>query len=79
MQARISVAAIRALFLVCMLGACAMPANAQTVVESSVEARFQLDVHVPDSVLMTYLPSGWTPNIAVQGAAKDANLRDCIH
>jgi hypothetical protein len=50
-------------------------ANAQTIVESSSEARFQLDLRVPDAVLASFLPQGWTPNIATQGAAKDANLR----
>jgi len=49
--------------------------NAQTMVEYSAEARFQLDVRVPDAELASYLPPGWTPNIAAQGAAKDANLR----
>jgi hypothetical protein len=50
-------------------------ANAQTMVEYSSEARFQLDLHVPDAVLNSFLPQGWMPNIAAQGAAKDANLR----
>jgi len=50
-------------------------ASAQTLVEYSSEARFQLDLHVPDAVLASFLPKGWTPNIATQGAAKDANLR----
>jgi hypothetical protein len=50
-------------------------AGAETLVEYSSEARFQLDLHVPDAVLQSFLPSGWTPNIATQGAAKDANLR----
>ena len=49
--------------------------NAQTMVEYSSEARFQLDLHVPDAALANYLPAGWTPNIATQGPAKDANLR----
>src|SRR5690242_12995531 len=49
--------------------------NAQVIVENSSEARFQLDLHVPDAVLGSFLPKGWTPNIATQGAAKDANLR----
>jgi hypothetical protein len=53
----------------------ANPAKAQTPVESSVETRFQLDLHVPDAALASYLPSGWMPNVATQGAAKDANLR----
>src|SRR5262249_41748897 len=47
----------------------------QTMVEYSSEARFQLDLHVPDAVLQSFLPPGFTPNIATQGAAKDANLR----
>src|SRR5262245_2820857 len=50
-------------------------AGAETMVEYSSEARFQLDLHVPDATLKGFLPPGWTPNIAVQGAAKDANLR----
>ncbi|MSO57372.1 MAG: hypothetical protein EXQ55_10720 [Acidobacteria bacterium] len=50
-------------------------ASAQTPVESSSEARFQLDLHVPDSALATLLPAGWTLNVAAQGPAKDANLR----
>lgn len=50
-------------------------ANAQTAVEYSSEARFQLDLRVPDAVLNSFLPPGWMPNIATQGAAKDANLR----
>jgi hypothetical protein len=50
-------------------------AHAQTVLEQSSEARFQLDLHVPDAALAAFLPQGWTPNIAAQGAAKDANLR----
>ena len=49
--------------------------RAETVVESSVESRFQLDLHVPDAALLQFLPAGWTLNIAAQGAAKDANLR----
>ena len=49
--------------------------SAQTPVEYSSEARFQLDLHVPDAALAAFLPAGWTPNVAVQGPAKDANLR----
>jgi hypothetical protein len=47
----------------------------QTLMEYSAEARFQLDVHVPDAALAAYIPQGWTLNVAAQGAAKDANLR----
>jgi hypothetical protein len=48
---------------------------AETPVEISDEARFQLDVHVPDDALKAFFPQGFTPNVATQGAAKDANLR----
>jgi hypothetical protein len=50
-------------------------ASAETPVEFSSESRFQLDLHVNEAVLATYLPQGWTPNVATQGNAKDANLR----
>src|SRR5262245_16477242 len=50
-------------------------ANAETLVEYSSESRFQLDLHVPDSAIMGFLPAGWSLNVATQGAAKDANLR----
>jgi hypothetical protein len=49
--------------------------SAQTLQEHSAEARFQLDLHVPESALAAFLPTGWTPNVAAQGPAKDANLR----
>jgi len=48
---------------------------AQALQETSSETRFQLDLKVPDAALLSYLPSGWTPNVATQGAAKDCNLR----
>jgi hypothetical protein len=50
-------------------------AFAETPMESSLEARFQLDLHVPETALASLLPQGFTPNIATQGAAKDCNLR----
>jgi hypothetical protein len=50
-------------------------ATAETMVESSAETRFQLDLHVPDAALQAFLPAGFAPNVAAQGAAKDANLR----
>jgi hypothetical protein len=62
------------LVLVAMMGL-AQYGNAQTLAEYSSEARFQLDLHVPDAVLAAFLPKGWSPNIATQGAAKDCNLR----
>jgi hypothetical protein len=53
----------------------APPPATGTLVEFSNEIRFQLDLHVPEAALVTYLPSGWTPNVAAQGPAKDCNLR----
>jgi hypothetical protein len=75
MAGKFSGGTIRVLLIVYLIAALAGRANAQSVVESSLETRFQLDLHVPDAVLNAFLPSGWTPNIAAQGAAKDANLR----
>src|ERR1019366_2279130 len=49
--------------------------QAQSLSEFSAEARFQLDLHVPDAVLVSMLPAGFTPNIAMQRPAKDCNLR----
>ena len=50
-------------------------ASAESLVENSAEARFQMDVHVPEAALAAYLPAGGSPNVATQGNAKDANLR----
>jgi hypothetical protein len=50
-------------------------AHAENLVESSSEARFQLDLSVPAAALAAYLPAGFTSNVAAQGAAKDCNLR----
>src|SRR5271154_361587 len=61
--------------LTLMCGLSVVRANAETPLESSLETRFQLDLHVPDAVLNAFLPPGWMPNIAAQGAAKDCNLR----
>src|ERR1700733_14784471 len=68
---------MRNLFVICTLvcGLLVVQATAETPVESSLETRFQLDLHVPDAVLNAFLPPGWMPNIAAQGAAKDCNLR----
>ena len=60
---------------VLVLAALAPLMVAQTLQENSSETRFQLDLKVPDAALMSYLPNGWTPNVAAQGAAKDCNLR----
>lgn len=48
---------------------------AETPVESSMETRFQLDLQVPAAALASFLPPGFTPNVAAQGPAKDCNLR----
>ena len=63
------------MIVVSALACLTRPVGAQTMVESSSETRFQLDFHVPDAALKAILPAGWTPNVAVQGPAKDANLR----
>ena len=55
--------------------ACLLPASAETIVERSIEVRFQIDLNVPDAALKPFLPEGWTSNPSAQGASKDANLR----
>jgi hypothetical protein len=52
-----------------------LPTQAETMVESSSETRFQLDLKVPEAALAAYLPTSFTPNVAAQGAVKDCNLR----
>jgi hypothetical protein len=66
---------VRILVATAALAAATVPAAAQTPVESSLEARFQLDLQVPDAALAPFLPPGFTMNVATQGAAKDCNLR----
>src|SRR5262245_23170737 len=61
--------------LTASLAAGAGIAEAQTPVEFSAEARFQLDLHVPDAAIAAMLPPGFTLNVATQGPAKDCNLR----
>lgn len=75
MSRSVSFGVVRALLVACALMCFAGYAIAETLVESSAETRFQLDLHVPDAALAAFLPAGWTPNVATQGAAKDANLR----
>ncbi len=77
MQQRVSFGVVRSLLIACALLFFAGGATAQTLVETSSETRFQLDLHVPDAALAAFLPAGWTPNVATQGNAKDANLR-CV-
>lgn len=52
-----------------------LPLSAETMLEYSNETRFQLDLHVTDAALASFLPQGWTSNPATEGAAKDCNLR----
>lgn len=66
---------MRVISAACLLSGLTPVILAETAIEKSVETRFQLDLHVPDAVLKTYLPAGWTPNVAPQGPAKDCNLR----
>ncbi len=66
---------MRATFVLFLLSGLTHTVLAETAVERSVETRFQLDLLVPDAVLKSYLPAGWTPNVATQGPAKDCNLR----
>src|SRR6478735_10527451 len=67
--------AVLALLSLCGFTGLAGNAPAQTLQEYSSETRFQLDLKVPDQALASYLPKGWMPNVAAQGAAKDCNLR----
>ena len=66
---RVSLLVVVALFVM------AMGAQAQTASERIMESRFQIDLKVPDSALKSFLPDGWSPNVAAQGPAKDCNLR----
>jgi len=67
--------ALRAGTLLSALAVFALPLGAQTMVEQSVEAQFQLDVEVPHAALARYLPPGFSLNVSTEGNAKDANLR----
>ena len=53
----ISSATIRVVLAAGALVPLSQYAHAQTPVESSAEARFQLDVHVPDAAIAALLPS----------------------
>jgi hypothetical protein len=67
--------AVFALAIVGLAGLCSSRVGAQNMIEYSSEARFQLDLHVPDAPLAAMIPAGFTLNVAAQGAAKDANIR----
>src|SRR3990172_4190146 len=75
MSATRSRGGLHLLFVLGALSGLAPAAAGQTLVEHSAETRFQLDLHVPDAALMSFIPTGWKLNVATQGAAKDANLR----
>ena len=66
---------VRAMLLAGALAGFILHAHAETPVENSTEARFQLDLHVPEAALQSFFPQGFTPNVATQGPAKDCNLR----
>jgi hypothetical protein len=63
--------------IVCALHVATRPSAAQQpqVLEQSMEARFQLDLHVSETALSALLPAGFTSSVASQGPAKDCNLR----
>ena len=62
-----SLATVRMLMVTAALTPAARPVQAQTPLESSSEARFQLDLHVSDQALTPLLPPGWSLNVATQG------------
>jgi len=64
-----------ALLAGCAMAALIGQAAAESMVEHSSEVRMQLDFVVPAPALAKFLPSGWEPNIATQGPAKDCNVR----
>ena len=75
MSTRIVPGVVRTLLVLAAWAGLVPQASAQTPIESSMEMRFQLDLHVPDAALLALLPAGWTQNVATQGPAKDCNLR----
>ncbi len=75
MVGNVASGALATLVAACALGGFAAQANAETFVEHSAEVRMQLDFVVPDAALRKFLPAGFEPNVATQGAAKDCNVR----
>ena len=75
MTVRIPPRGVATLLALGAFAAVVQQAHAQTLVESSAEARFQLDLQVPQAALMGFIPPGWTTNVSTGGPAKDANLR----
>src|SRR5436305_11226298 len=66
---------VRAVLAACALGGMGALAQAESFVEHSAEVRMQLDFVVPGAALAKFLPAGFEPNVATQGAAKDCNVR----
>src|SRR5271156_3479133 len=62
-------------FAALILCACVSHAQAQILIENSLETRFQIDLKVPTAPLNSYFPVGFTSSVATQGPAKDCNLR----
>ena len=68
------VAKVFQIMLLSLLGVAGM-LRAEAPIESSAETRFQLDLRVPDAAIASFLPAGWSMNIATSGGATDCNLR----
>ena len=75
MAAKIMALGLVALLTSTAFGGLSAPASAESFVEHSSEVRMQLDFVVPDAALRKFLPAGFEPNVATQGAAKDCNVR----
>jgi len=53
----------------------AVAPSSATVLEKSMEYRFQLDLTVDQAALDKFLPAGWVSQIATQGGGTGCNLR----
>jgi hypothetical protein len=52
-----------------------IPHSNATPAENTAETMFQIDFHVSEEVLRSFIPDGWALAVATQGAIKDCNLR----
>jgi hypothetical protein len=75
MPGRVSLGVVQTLTVLGAIAGLVTCVRAETPVETSVETQFQLDLHVPEAAIAALLPTGWTSNVAAQGAAKDMNMR----
>src|SRR5580658_6379677 len=75
MPGRVSLGVVKTLTVLGAIAGLVTCVRAETPVETSVETQFQLDLHVPEAAIAALLPTGWTSNVAAQGAAKDMNMR----